>query len=153
MEHDYLGLPNGKFPAATEHLKRQSCFSGWNTPKGNSCSISSKLFKAIFDTSFRPSRPFSGKWNSFLQMVNAIPGRNLPALNQGRIQCEMICRFLIQLVFCKKKQTKKKTMWFIGVKVEQETRPPSPKKKSWIRPSELCELFTQTVNRPVCPCK
>ena len=34
---------------------------------GNSCSISSK--------------PFSGKWNWFEQMVNAIPGRNLPVPN------------------------------------------------------------------------
>ena len=39
------------------------------------------FFKAIFDTSFRPSRPFSGKWNWFVHMVNAIPGRNLPVLN------------------------------------------------------------------------
>ena len=36
---------------------------------------------------------------------------------------EMICGFLIQLVFCKKK-----TMWFIGVEVEQETSAPPPKK-------------------------
>ena len=32
--------------------------------------------------------------------------------------------FLMQLVFCKKK----KTMWFIGVEVEQETSAPPPKK-------------------------
>ena len=38
---------------------------------------------------------------------------------------EMTCGFLIQLVFCKKK---KKTMWFIGVEVEQETSAPPPKK-------------------------
>jgi len=25
-------------------------------------------------------------------------------------------------------------MWFIGVELEQETRAPPPKKKSWIRP-------------------
>ena len=25
-------------------------------------------------------------------------------------------------------------MWFIGAEVEQETRAPPPKKKSWIRP-------------------
>ena len=37
---------------------------------------------------------------------------------------EMTCRFLIQLVFCQKKRT----MWFIGVEVEQETRAPPPKK-------------------------
>ena len=36
---------------------------------------------------------------------------------------EMTCGFLIQLVFYKKK-----TMWFIGVEVEQETSAPPPKK-------------------------
>ena len=35
----------------------------------------------------------------------------------------MTCGFLIQLVFCEKK-----TMWFIGVEVEQETSAPLPKK-------------------------
>ena len=39
---------------------------------------------------------------------------------------EMTCGFLIQLVFCKKKN--KKTMWFIGFEVEQETSAPPPKK-------------------------
>ena len=39
---------------------------------------------------------------------------------------EITCGFLIQLVFCKKK--KKRTMWFIGVEVEQETSAPPPKK-------------------------
>ena len=39
--------------------------------------------KAIFDTSFRPSRLFFGNWNWFVQMVNAIPGGNLPVLNSG----------------------------------------------------------------------
>ena len=39
---------------------------------------------------------------------------------------EMTCGFLIQLVFCKK--IKKKTMWFIGVEVEQKTSAPPPKK-------------------------
>ena len=42
MEHEFLGLPNGKFPGATEHLKSLSCFSGWNIPNGNSCFISPK---------------------------------------------------------------------------------------------------------------
>ena len=37
---------------------------------------------------------------------------------------KMTCGFLIQLVFCKKK----KTIWFIGVEVEQETSAPLPKK-------------------------
>ena len=38
---------------------------------------------------------------------------------------EMTCGFLIQLVFCKKK-----TMWFIGVEVEQETSTTPIKKKN-----------------------
>ena len=42
---------------------------------------------------------------------------------------EMTCGFLIQLVFCKKK-----TMWFIGVEVEQETSAPPPKKNSGSAP-------------------
>ena len=37
---------------------------------------------------------------------------------------EMTCGFRIQLVFCPKK-----TMWLIGVEVEQETSAPPPKKK------------------------
>ena len=36
---------------------------------------------------------------------------------------EITCSFLIQLVVCKKK-----TMWFIGVEVEQEANAPPPKK-------------------------
>ena len=51
--------------------------------------------------------------------------------SRGRVQgvrtppSEMNRGFLIQLVFCKKK---KKTLWFIGVEVEQETSAPPPKK-------------------------
>ena len=78
MEQDRLGRSSRNFPGATEHLKRQSCFSGQNVPNGNSCSI---YFKAIFDTSFTPSQSFFGKWNRFVQMVNASPGRNSPFLN------------------------------------------------------------------------
>ena len=37
---------------------------------------------------------------------------------------EMNCGFLIQLVFYQKK----KSIWFIGVEVEQETSAPPPKK-------------------------
>ena len=36
---------------------------------------------------------------------------------------DMTCGFLIQVVFCQKKN-----MWFIGVEVEQETSAPPPKK-------------------------
>ena len=39
------------------------------------------FLKAIFDTSLRPSLPFSVKWNWSVQMVNAIPELNLPVLN------------------------------------------------------------------------
>ena len=48
--------------------------------------------------------------------------------SRGRVQgvrtplppSEMTCGFLIQLVFCKEKET----MWFIGVEVEQQTSAP-----------------------------
>ena len=58
--------------------------------------------------------------------------------SRGRVQgvCtppETICSFLIQLVFCKKK----KTMWFIGVEVEQETSAPPPKKNPGSAPDVL----------------
>ena len=38
------------------------------------------------DNSFSLSRPFFGKWNWFVQMVNAIPGRNLPVLNLDQLR-------------------------------------------------------------------
>ena len=56
--------------------------------------------------------------------------------SRGRVQGvsplppEMTCGFLIQLVFCKKK-----TMWFIGVEVEQETSAPLPKKNPGSTPA------------------
>ena len=43
---------------------------------------------------------------------------------------EMTWGFLIQLVFCKKK-----TLWFIGVEVEQETSAPPPKKNPGSAPA------------------
>ena len=43
---------------------------------------------------------------------------------------EMTCGFLIQLVF-----RQKKTMWFIGVEVEQETSAPPPKKNPGSAPA------------------
>ena len=42
---------------------------------------------------------------------------------------EMTCDFLIQVVFCQKK-----TMWFIGVEVEQKTSAPPPKKNAGSAP-------------------
>ena len=58
--------------------------------------------------------------------------------SRGRVQGvrtppEMISSFLIQLVFCKKK----KTMWFIGAEVEQETSAPPPKKNPGSAPDVL----------------
>ena len=55
----------------------------------------------------------------------------------------MTCGFLIQLVFCKKK---KKTMWFIGVEVEQETSAPHPKKNPGSAPVELFSLEGKAVS-------
>ena len=46
----------------------------------------------------------------------------------------MTCGFLTQMVFCKKKQ---KTMWFIGVEVEQETSARPPKKNPGSAPGFL----------------
>ena len=51
---------------------------------------------------------------------------------------EMTCGFLIQLVFCKKK-----TMWFIGVEVEQETRAPPAKKNPESAPVGDMSLILQ----------
>ena len=49
---------------------------------------------------------------------------------------EMTCGSLIQLVFYKKK-----TMWFIGVEVEQETSAPPPKKNPGSAPVVSLILF------------
>ena len=35
MEHDFSGHSSEKFPGATEHLKRESCFSCRNISNGN----------------------------------------------------------------------------------------------------------------------
>ena len=60
---------------------------------------------------------------------------NVPSVYRGgsrgrvpgvRTPPEMTCGFLIQLVFCPKKNT----MWFIGVEIEQEKSAPPPKKNS-----------------------
>ena len=64
-----------------------------------------------------------------LLIVKALSGADLGG---GCRECappppppEMTCRFLIQLHGI---LPKKKTMWFIGVEVEQETSAPPPKK-------------------------
>ena len=55
---------------------------------------------------------------------------------------EMTCGFLIQLVFCEKK-----TMWFIGVEVEQETSAPSPKKNPGSAPAVYTVSLKSFLNR------
>ena len=70
----------------------------------------------------------NNKPNTYNSLSRDFPDRGG---SRGRVQGvgtpsplpEMTCGFLIQLVFCKKK----KTTWFIGVEVEQETSAPSPK--------------------------
>ena len=54
---------------------------------------------------------------------------------------DMTCGFLILLVFCQKK----KTMWFIGVEVEQETTAPPPKKNQGSAPD--VSFFSKVVRR------
>ena len=73
MKHDYLGRSTGKFPGATEKVIlffRTEC-SKWK--------FVFYLFKAIFDTSFRPS--WSIELIYMYKMVNAILRRNLPFLS------------------------------------------------------------------------
>ena len=53
---------------------------------------------------------------------------------------EMTCGFLIQPVFCQKK-----TLWFIGVEIEQETSAPLPKKN----PGSASDAKPRTVYWPI----
>ena len=55
---------------------------------------------------------------------------------------EITCGFLIQLVFSKKK---KKTMWFIGVEVEQETSAPPPKQNPGSTPVNITRIIFSLV--------
>ena len=56
----------------------------------------------------------------------------------------MTCGFLIQLVFCPKK-----TMWFIGVEVAQETSAPPPKKNPGSAPGSIDEHPIHKLASPV----
>ena len=71
--------------------------------------------------------------------------------SRGRVQgvrtppaLEVICGFLIQLVFCKIK-----TMWFIGVAVGQETSAPLPKKNPGSAPR--CPYIGRGVELTITP--
>ena len=56
---------------------------------------------------------------------------------------EMTCGFLIQLVF-----RKKKTMWLIGIEVEQETSAPPPKKNPGSAPVYSWGLISEIERAP-----
>ena len=84
-------------------------------------------------------------WNMCEHLHNESAGADL---GEGCRGCapppppEMTCGFLIQLVFCKKK-----TMWFIGVEVEQETSAPSPKKNPGSAPDRyISKSYTRSKN-------
>ena len=82
--------------------------------------------------------------NSNLALTLGYPGADLGGGCRGCAPHppppEMTCGFLIQLVFCKKKN--KKTMWFIGVEVEQETNATPPKKNPGTGTVILTQLRT-----------
>ena len=62
-------------------LESKDCFScRWKISWSNGTSENVVMFLRTDCSSFRPSRPFFGKWNWFVQMVNAIPRRNLLVL-------------------------------------------------------------------------
>ena len=73
MKHDLLVVPGeSEFPGATEHLKKVVLFFRTEHSKQK---FVFQFYKArVADTSFRPSRSFSGKWDWRVAGVNAIPG-------------------------------------------------------------------------------
>ena len=82
---------------------------------------------------------------------NNLCGSHLQSQTRGQIQGEgaggahppeMTYGFLIQLLFCEKK---KKTMWFIGVEVEQETSAPPPKKIPGPAPEMGCIMSVYSI--------
>ena len=69
-------------------------------------------------------------------LLDSFPGADLGGGCRGAHppSPEMTCGFLIQLVFYEKK-----TMWFTGVEVEQETSAPPPKKNPGSAPAFLVD--------------
>ena len=75
--------------------------------------------------------------------------------SRGRVQGvrtpappEMSCGFLIQLIFYQKK----KTMWFIGVEVEQSTPPPKKNPGSATASCGVFETFPALTLSRIFPC-
>ena len=86
-----------------------------------------------------PTNTMTGTWEDLSCPNNSpsSPGANLGGRCRGCAPPspppEMTCGFLIQLVFCEKK----KTMWFVGVEVEQETSASPPKNNPGSAPAAL----------------
>ena len=92
---------------------------------------------------FEPLGPYTRGFTVLVKLGE--PGADLGGGCRGCVPPppEMTCGFLIQLVFCEKK-----TMWFIGVEVEQETGAPPPKKSPGSAPENFDAKSLDIV--PVC---
>ena len=102
--------------------------------------FSNSKFKSSFKVVVRmPTNTMTGTWEDLSCPNNSpsSPGANLGGRCRGCAPPspppEMTCGFLIQLVFCEKK----KTMWFVGVEVEQETSASPPKNNPGSAPAAL----------------
>ena len=105
----------------------------WSSPKlfDDLClaTWSTRLLFSWFPFFISTTTPLHNTVNSLLQskshFVNEFTSlwTESKGGSRGRVQGVRTRGFLIQLVFCKKK-----TMWFAGVEVEQETSAPPPKK-------------------------
>ena len=73
MEHDFFSLSSGRLQGETGHIKE--------SPNGNLCSISSIIQSHFWYQIQAFAAVFRNWWDWFLQMENAITGRNLQMLN------------------------------------------------------------------------
>ena len=78
MAHDFLCRSRWKISGSNGTSKMVVLYSRTEYSRGK---FVFHFFKAVFSTSFRPSRSFLGVWNWFVQMVNAILGQILPVMN------------------------------------------------------------------------
>ena len=104
-------------------MKKEQAVKGWSSPAMELESLSE----------LKAQRLKSSKNNKKKTTTTNGTGADLGG---GCRECappppQMTCGFLVQLVFCPKK-----TMWLIGVEVEQETSAPTPKKKPGSAPAE-----------------
>lgn len=88
-----IGLSHRKIYQSSETTEKVVLFFRTEFPEFPKRKFVFHFFRAmIFNTSFRPPRPFFGKWNAFVQIANAIRRWNLPFL---------IIYFMSMLVFFK----------------------------------------------------